>query len=65
MKSSSPPGTMMLTPFPPVPGFGFARSTASLAMSFEVPPPIETVNAVSVRTASRMRCAIVSSDAPS
>ena len=37
----------MCTPVAPVPGFGLARSTASLATSFDVPPPIDTESVVS------------------
>ena len=61
--SSSPVGTTC-TPVAPVPGFGLARSTASFATSFDVPPPIETERLVAARTASRTRCAISDSAAP-
>jgi hypothetical protein len=45
----------MCTPFPPLPAFGFARSTASLAISLFVPPPIEIERRVAWRTASLIR----------
>ena len=47
----------MCTPVAPVPGFGLARSTASLATSFVVPPPIETESFVvgSTRFAHALR----------
>ena len=57
MKASSSPGSTTCTPSAPVPGFGFARSTASLATSFEVPPPRETERPVAARTSLRIRCA--------
>ena len=53
--ASSSPGATMCTPSAVVPGFGFARSTASFAISLFVPPPIDTDIPVSRLTASRIR----------
>jgi hypothetical protein len=60
--SSSLPGSTTWMPSAPVPGLGFARSTASFAISLFVPAPIEIERLVAVRTASRMRCAVARSD---
>ena len=58
----SVPGATQRTPLAPVPGFGFASSTAILATRRDVPPPIDTVSPVAANTASRNRCAVASSD---
>src|SRR5512138_1808513 len=59
-RPSSPAGTTS-TPVAPLPGLGLARSTASLATSFDVPPPMETDNDVAAITASRIRAAVAAS----
>ena len=57
-KSASSPGGTQCTPLAPVPGFGLATSTAILATSREVPPPIDTWRPVASNTARRMRWAV-------
>ena len=51
-------GATMWTPAAALPGPGLARPAASLATSFDVPPPIETVSEVCFKTSSLMRDAV-------
>jgi len=64
MNSSSAPGATTCTPSAGVPARGFATPAASLATSFDVPPPIETTRVVSRATASRIRRAVAASGSP-
>src|SRR2546427_5763134 len=61
MKSASAPGATTYTPSAAAPGRGFARPAASLATSFDVPPPMDNESEVSASTASRIRRAVAAS----
>ena len=78
MNALSPPGATTKAPLPRpssaapsssgaprgFPLCGLASSTASLATTRVVPPPIDTVSPVDSATARRMRCAVAASGSP-
>ena len=61
MNSASVPEGTTCTPVAEFSGRGFACSTASFAISFDVPPPMEIEMPVSRTTSALMRVAVTAS----